>query len=170
MQRSRSEFLTELLKASHAKKGFSCGNSTLDDYLHHQASQDVKRKLAVCFVLSDEAHKIKGYYTLSNASIERALLPEIIRKKLPPAYLGLPVTLLGRLAIDHRHHRQGLGELLLIDALKRAYLASATIGSMAIVVDPINPAARAFYSKYGFIALSDSGKLFLPMKTVGEVF
>ena len=72
----------ELLNSSLNKKDFSCGAAMLDNYLHTQASRDVRRKLCAVFVLVDDT-AIKGYYTLSNASIPAELMPDVIRKKMP---------------------------------------------------------------------------------------
>ena len=130
----------------------------------------MKRRLAACFVLVNAASQIIGYYTLSNHSLDRSLVPPSYQKKIPARY-DVPVTLLGRLARDQSMQKTGLGEHLLMDALQRAYVISQTaIGSMAVVVDPINEKAVRFYAKYGFIALPDSGKMFLPMQTVAQLF
>jgi len=163
------EYLTIPLSSTHKKQAFSCGNDLLDRYLHRQAKQDVNRKLSACFILTDETHQVKGYYTLSSASISREDLPESIIKKLPPSYHNLPVTLMGRLAVSLNFQGQKLGELLLIDALKRSYSVFREIGSMAVVVDPVDESATKFYEKYGFVLLPDSGKLFLAMKTIGQL-
>ncbi len=164
-------YLTALLASGHLKAAFSCGNEMLDNYLHKQAGQDMKRKLSACFVLTDDYREIKGYYTLSSASIQRGQLPESLIKKLPLGYNDLPVTLLGRLAVDIRFKGHGIGRLLLIDALKRSYETSvASVASMAIVVDPVDDAAKSFYSKYGFISLPGSGKMFIAMATVVQLF
>ena len=164
-------YITSLLSSSHNKKKFTCGKILLDNYLHKQASQDIKRKISVCFVLTDDNNNVKGYYTLSNDSIPQDQLPEKIKKKMPASYVNLPTTLLGRLAIDVNYKRQGLGELLLLDALKRSFdISSESIGSMAIVVDPIDDDAISFYEKYGFILLPDSGKMFISMNTIKELF
>lgn len=164
--------LTENLKSSHNKKHFSCGKDMLDNYIQHQASQDIRRKLSACFVLLDNEKKdtIKGYYTLSNNSIPLKNVPDHFKKKLPKSYTSIPATLLGRLAIDEAYQKQGLGEILLVDALKRCFLTSDTIGSFAVIVDPIDKDAENFYSKYGFLSLPDSGKMFLPMKTIKQLF
>jgi ribosomal protein S18 acetylase RimI-like enzyme len=164
-------YLAIALNFSHDKKNFNCGKQLLDDYLHKQAKQDVKRKLSACFVLlEDESKKIIGYYTLSSTVVQRDLLPEEIVKKLPPSYNDLPATLLGRLAIDNSFQGQGLGELLLVDALKRSYYTSvSSVASMAVVVDPIDEAAINFYKKYGFILLPDSGKMFIAMDTITKL-
>jgi len=161
---------TVVLKAFHKKERFSCGKPLLDNYLHKQAKQDVKKKLSGCFVLADDSNKVLGYYTLSNASIQRALLPEEVIKRLPPSYQNLPAILLGRLAIDLSCKGKGFGELLLMDALKRCYDSSLRIGSMAVIVDPLDTDAVNFYQKYGFILLPDSKKMFIAMDTLSGLF
>lgn len=163
--------ISESLNSAHKKSDFSCGKEILDNYLHKQANQDIKRKLSACFVVKeDQTELIIGYYTLSNNSILLEDIPENVRKKLPRSYKTIPTTLLGRLAIDNNFQGQGLGKLILIDTLKRSFELSKTIGSFAVVVDPIDEDAERFYNKYGFLKLPDSGKMFLPMKTIGQLF
>ncbi len=158
---------TVALNSSHKKKLFECEESSLENYLRKQAGQDVKRQVAACFVLEGVDGAIKGYYTLSADSVDRALIPEGLQKKLP--YKNLPVTLLGRLARDTRYKGKGIGELLLADALRRAYQASSTIGAWAVVTDPINEKARAFYESFGFISL-ESGRMFIPIDNIKASF
>jgi ribosomal protein S18 acetylase RimI-like enzyme len=163
-------YITALLSTKHNKEDFTCGKEMLDKYLHTQAKQDVKRKLTACFILSDNEATVKGYYTLSNTSINRDFLPLGIIKKLPPSYQHLPATLLGRLAVDINYKGQGLGTHLLMDALKRSYHNSLQIASMAVIVDPLDDEAIAFYNHFGFIELPDSGKMFIPMAQLESVF
>ena len=163
-------YLTELLNSTHKKNEFQCGHEILDNYIHRQASQDIKRHLSACFVIANKENVIKGYYTLSNASIDQKLIPENFKKKLPKSYTEIPTTLLGRLARDKNINGERLGETLLIDALKRSYDTSKTIGSMAVIVDPIDTNAKNFYLKYGFIELPDSKKMFKSMKTISLFF
>ena len=163
--------ISESLSSVHKKSDFSCGKEMLDNYFHKQANQDIKRKLSVCFVVKDkQTELIKGYYTLSNNSIPLEDIPDNIGKKLPKSYTSIPTTLLGRLAIDSNFQGQGLGKLILIDALKRSFELSKTIASFAVDVNPIDEDAERFYDKYGFIKLPDSGKMFLPMKTIEQLF
>lgn len=165
------EYKTVPLNRDHKKQDFTCGKELLDNYLQKQAKQDVKRKLTACFILPDEDLAVIGYYTLSSAAVSREIVPEDIRNKLPKSYVNLPATLLGRLAIDKKFAGQGYGELLLIDALKRSYdISISSIGSMAVIVDPIDTQGIKFYGKYGFIALPDSGKMFMPMNTIAQLF
>jgi hypothetical protein len=163
-------YKTTLLATTHEKAKFTCGKIMLDNYIQKQAKQDVKGKVSVCFVLSDDNKEIKGYYTLSNGSIPRSQLPDSIIKQTPK-YKDLPVTLLGRLAIDNKFKGQKLGALILLDALKRSFDISVTsVASMAVIVDPIDQEAIDFYTKFGFIPLPDSGRMFLPMGTIERLF
>ncbi len=163
-------YLTSLLSTTHVRENFSCGKEILDNYLHRQAKQDVKRKVSACFILSDDGIKVKGYYTLSNTSINRDLLPASIIKKLPPSYKDLPATLLGRLAVDTSFKGQGIGTMLLMDALKRSFDNLTTIASTAVIVDPLDEEAIAFYQHFGFILLPDSGKMFITMTQLEAIF
>jgi GNAT superfamily N-acetyltransferase len=163
--------MIELLDKKHNRKDFDCGKELLNDYLKTQAGQDIKRKLSVCFVLADSETKvIQGYYTLSNNSIPLSSFSEHIQKKLPKSYKSIPTTLLGRLAIDKKYQGNGIGKILLIDALKRSYGISNEIGSFGIIVDPIDEEAKGFYQKYDFIELPDSKKMFIATQTLKELF
>lgn len=157
------------IEKKHKRDDFGCGKSLLDDYLRRQARQDVDRRLSACFVLTDEDNVVKGYYTLSANSIGREQFPEDLKKKLPPSYSDLPTILLGRLAVDSSTQGQGMGQLLLMHALNKCFDISKSIGTVAIIVDPIDAAAQKFYSGYQFILLPTSGKMMLPMKTVKEL-
>jgi GNAT superfamily N-acetyltransferase len=164
---------TEILSNSHKKLkiDFRCGKELLDNYLRTQASLDVRRKLAACFVsLKVDSGLIQGYYTLSNNSIPLDLVPDSFKNQLPNSYHSIPTTLLGRLAVDERFKGTGVGKMLLIDALKKSYEISKSIGSFAVVVDPLDEHSEKFYTKYGFILLLDSRKMFLAMKTFGKLF
>ena len=162
--------IVPLLK-KHDRTAFTCGKAPLDQYIQKQVSQDIKRKLATCFVISDENNAVIGYYTLSSAGIPKDIVPEAISKKMPRAYKELPVTLLGRLAVDQNHFKKGLGKILLVSALKKSLLASAeAVASMAVVVVPIDEDAKLFYEKFGFISLEGSNRMFLPMSTIARAF
>lgn len=164
------KYLTVPLEAPHKKGEFDCGNELLTSYFKNQANQDVKRLLSRCFVIIDNDNGVKGYYTISSSSINRDLIPDNIKSKLPRSYIDIPVILLGRLARDNKHKGDGIGEMLLLDALKRCYDVSLNLGCMAVIVDPIDEKAKDFYLKYGFILLPDSNRMFISMATVFKLF
>lgn len=158
-----------LLDKTHIRTNFDCEEQSLTDYIKTLASQDIKRKLAACFVAIDEELNVIGYYTLSSHSLGREQIPNKFLNKVPRNYHA-PVILLGRLARDFKAKGRGLGEYLLLDALIRAYeLSENSLGAMAVVVDPINILAQDFYRSFGFVLLPDSQKMFLPMNVIKQL-
>lgn len=84
-----------------------------------------------------------------------------------PKYPLVPVTLIGRLAVDLSYRGMGVGELLLIDALARCLSVSKQVACAAVVVEAKNETARRFYLKYGFMNLPGTdNRLFIPIDTV----
>ena len=159
----------EPLTRAHDRAAFSCGVASLDHYLHAIASQDQRRHAAAVFVLVERrAHVIAGYYTLAATAVELAALPEAVQRKLP-RYPAVPATLIGRLAVSRAHQGQGLGGLLLINALDRSLRQCAEVAAALVVVDALDEAATAFYRHFGFLPIPDEPqRLFLPMTTVAR--
>ena len=84
--------------------------------------------------------------------------------------IDMPVVLLGRLAVCQSCQGKGLGETLLVDAMRRVVHISDKIGIRALEVDAIDESATRFYLKYGFRALSnDARHLFLPMHEIRKL-
>ena len=152
------------LDAAHDRAAFDSDSKPLNRYLHEQATQDVRRRVAACFVALADGQRIAGYYTLASASLLLTDLPASTGKKLP-RYPTVPAVRMGRLAVDRAFKGQGLGGALLADALDRA--ARAEIAAYALMVDAKDESAADFYRHHGFIALPDSPRtLFLPLATV----
>lgn len=159
-----SRFQLALLDAMHDRAAFSSDSEPLNRYLREQVTQDVRRRVAACFVALADEQRIAGYYTLASASLLLTDLPTSTGKKLP-RYPTVPAVRMGRLAVDQAFKRLGLGGALLADALDRA--VSSEIAAYALVVDAKDELAAAFYLHHGFIALPNSPRtLFLPLATV----
>lgn len=155
----------------HDRGSFNCSVDELNNYLTRRAAADARKSVSVCYVLEDDEDSsiILGYYTLSGHSVQLRNLPQSMQKRLP-RYPQVPATLLGRLAVDSKHAGQRYGELLLLDALTRAYDARKAIGSALVVVDAKNQRAGAYYAKYGFEHLTtEPMRLVIPMATIGKV-
>ncbi len=161
---SGAPFRLAPLDAAHDRAAFNSDSAPLNRYLREQVTQDVRRRVAACFVALADGQRIAGYYTLASASLLLADLPASTSKKLP-RYPTVPAVHMGRLAIDQAFKGQGLGGALLADALDRA--ARAEIAAYALMVDAKDESAADFYRHHGFIALPDSPRtLFLPLATV----
>ncbi|MCU0794516.1 MAG: GNAT family N-acetyltransferase [Akkermansiaceae bacterium] len=140
----------------HHRTDFDCGEPQLDRYFREQASQDIKRKVAGCWVLvsRDSPKSVMGFYTLSTEVVDMKQLGDAdpdVAKRLP-RYPRLGAVLLGRLAVAKTAQKQGLGELLLFDAMHRTL--NAQIPAALMITDPKDGKAAAFYRKYGFRPLN----------------
>ncbi len=157
-------FVIEPLGA-HDRSVFSCSVEPLDRYLREQASQDVKRLMASCFVaMETTTTSIAGYYPLAATSVPANELPIEVLKRLP-RYPVLPAALVGRLAVDQRFHGKGLGSVLLADAALRVLKGDAK--AFALIVEAKDEKAVAFYRHQGFYGfVSRPQSLFLPLSTL----
>lgn len=161
----KAPFRVAHLGAAHERSDFRCGVESLDQYLQRYATQDVRRRVASCFVALDVKDTVAGYYTLASASVLLSGLPVAIGKKLP-RYPSVPAVRMGRLAVDHRFAGCGLGGALLADALDR--VLRAEIAAYALLVDAKDDTAAGFYRHHGFVPLDDTPlNLFLPLATAG---
>lgn len=158
----------EPLDDRHDRAGFTSGVEPLDRYFRAQAGQDTRRRVASCFVLVEANATPLAYHTLAATSLALTDLPASTANRLP-RYPLVPATLLGRLAVDHRHRGRRLGEHMLLDACARALRSE--IATFAVVVDAKDGSAAAFYRAYDFLPLDAGGRrLFLPMTTIARLF
>lgn len=144
----------EFLSAHHDRAAFDCGKEPLNRYLREVARQNADRNLGVTQVVVGESQSpsVMGYFTLLTRTVESEGLSE---KRLPSGSIG--VTLLGRLAVDVRYARQGLGERMLLRAMAETETAARRIGIYALVLDAIDDEAHAWYLSrdFGFRPMGD---------------
>lgn len=160
----------ESLSKSHDRASFRCGVPVLDSYLQTQAGQDVKRNATQCYVLSDDGVRVRGYYTISAASVVLRDVPAAQTRRLA-RYPEVPAILIGRLAISESEHGQGTGGFLLMDALKRSLDVSSVLGASLVVVDAKDEKAAAFYLHYGFVRPENpASRLVMAVATIAKLF
>lgn len=142
---------------------FDCGEPALDDWLRHRARANEGR-FSRTYVVCRE-RRVVAYASILAGTIERIEAPARLRRNAPAI---IPVSIIGRLAVDRREAGQGLGADLLGDALRRIGLASRSIGIGAVLVHAKSDAARRFYMKCAeFLEYpADSRTLFLPLETI----
>jgi len=161
---------TEPLARKHDRASFSCGVPALDDYLKTYALQNAKNHSAATFVLlADDSRTIHGFYSLTSRHVLLDELPDEIRPRLPK-YPEVGATLIGRLAVNIAYQGQGIGRLLVMDALDRCIRAAAEVASALILVDAKDPGAAEFYLACGFTSFKGiPDRLFITTRQAAEI-
>ncbi|HET8730833.1 MAG TPA: GNAT family N-acetyltransferase [Moraxellaceae bacterium] len=151
------------------RKAFDCGQPALNSYLAQTALQHEVRNITrtFCAVKTDS---ISGYYSLTNAVVDvSALPPDVIKRYRLPTH-ALPVVRLARLAIARQHQRQGLGGILMIDAMRKVVSVSESSGCVGLVVDAKDAAAAQYYRGYGFHPAPENSRLlFMPLPAIKQL-
>ena len=155
------------LSAEHEISRFDCGEPALNDWLRYRALQNESRFSRTYVVCAGK--RVVAYFCISAGAIERAAVPAKLRRNAPDT---IPVSVIGRLAVDRDYSGSGLGVDLLSDALRRIAIASQSIGIGAVLVQAKNDKAKQFYLKCAeFMEYpADSRTLFLPIETVVAAF
>jgi ribosomal protein S18 acetylase RimI-like enzyme len=156
-------FRLETLQRHHPRRKFRSGQEQVDDWLAAKSFQHQEKHLSVTKVLLDGAGVIAGYYTLATGQVDFSDLPPETVRRLPRRQL--PVALLAWLGVEADRQGQGLGRLLLAQALRDCFDAGQTFAFVAVILDCLNDAAKGFYQRYDFRELPGHPyRLFLSMK------
>lgn len=155
------------LSGDHDFAGFDCGEPALNDWLKHRALQNESR-FARTYVVSDGG-RVVAYFCIAAGAVERGAAPGRVRRNAPDM---IPVSVIGRLAVDRGYAGRGLGADILADALRRIAAASRSIGIGAVLVQAKDEAAKRFYMACAewIEHPADSRTLFLPIETVTAGF
>ncbi len=146
---------------------FDCGDEHLNSWLVKRARKN-EGKYTRTFLLSDDNHRVIGFYCLSAGAVGRSDLVKPMQRNAPDL---VPVTILGRFAVDVAYQRHGIGKRLLRDALQRALSVSLDVGSVAVLLHAKNEAVRDYYLRFGFQPLlpNEPLTLMLPMETITDL-
>jgi GNAT superfamily N-acetyltransferase len=155
------------LTAQHDLSGFDCGAAPLNDWLRERALKNESRFSRTYVVCQNDM--VVGYFCISAGAIERTASPSKVRRNAPDT---IPISVIGRLAVDLRFKGRGLGTDLLSDALRRIAIASESIGIGAVLVHAKDDAAKRFYlNRAEFVEYpAGSNTLFLPIETLVAAF
>lgn len=151
------------LTESHKVDHFDSGEPSLDSWLRDHALTQARRRLSATHVWADSDGRVVGYITLAAGAIAREELTRSLGHGFPET---IPVTLLARLALHRNLQGQGLGGVLLTEALGLVVRSAADIAAAFVVVDALDEEAARFYEHYGFKRLSDPSRLALKTNTI----
>ncbi len=138
----------EKLKTHHSFKTFDSGKPVLDEWLQKRALRNEETGASRTYVVCIKK-EVVGFYALAVGSIESIKATGKIKRNMPDP---IPVMIIGRLAVDQKHQRDGIGRGLLRDAILRIIQAAEIAGIRAILVHALDDDAKTFYQRCGFRA------------------
>jgi GNAT superfamily N-acetyltransferase len=144
-------FRFEPLCREHSRQKFRSGEEQVDRWLATKALQHQEKHLSATKVLLNEARAIVGYYTLATGQVDFGDLPAEVARHLPRRLL--PVAVVAWLGVDSAFQGRGLGTVLLAQALRDCWEAGQSFAFVAVILDCISDAAKAFYQHWDFAAL-----------------
>lgn len=161
-----AKWAIELIGKQHQRDVFDCGEESLNNYLRRFARQNTGLGVSRTYVATEPPSlRVAGYYSIATGSVKFEELPPNARKKLPQ--YPVPTAHVARLAVDRPRQGEGLGAVLLFNALRRAAGVAEQIGVYAVTVDALHDRAKAFYLKYGFEPMATHDlRLYILLDTV----
>ena len=136
----------EILRDTHVIKEFDCGNEQLNNWLVDRAWRNEGEGTSRTWVVTHNA-RVVAYYASSTAVIWRAQSTKRGARNQPDP---LPAILLGRLGVDLRYQRQGLGQACLKHFMMKSIEVSQITGVRALLVHAKDQEIADFYLGYGF--------------------
>lgn len=148
----------EPLTATHSVAVFASGDDEIDAYLHSRALVEQAQGLAAVYVAIDHEEAVVGFFTLSPVSLRvDANLEQLLASRNTP-YPQLGGYLLGRMGVDRRSQRQGLGGALIAMALDIARTQRVKTGGVFLAVDPKSQELCRWYETFGFAVIDPQRK------------
>ena len=142
-------FRSERLTSAHDVNPFDSGQPPLDDWLKRAAVTADRAGTARVTVWIADDGTVAAYFATAPHVVSAMDVPEPIARGSPGT---IPAILLARLALRADLQGQGLGAVLLVDALAAVLDGIIAVGGRVIVVDAIDDAAVSFYRHEGFLS------------------
>jgi GNAT superfamily N-acetyltransferase len=148
---------------------FDCGHEALNQFLVKRAKTEEAQRLSRTKIAINESHEVVGFYTIAPATIGKIYLEASEGRGV--SYSEIPALRIGRLAVNKRHQRLGLGQVILKHALLRCLKLSNQMGGRVVLVDAKDDHATSFYKKFGFKGIKENPLiLVLKISTLEKAF
>ena len=144
-------------KATHDRSKFSCGFEPIDHFLKSSLSEQIKAGMVTAWIATAENDSaVLGFYTLGAMVVRSEFGPAKWQRSRVP---DVPVIYIRAVAVRTDMQGKGLGNALVIDAMKRCLKISEQMGAAAVVLDVLEDEAFdrrwEFYTDLGFEPLGD---------------
>jgi len=110
--------------------------------------------------------RVAGYYYL----IASTRLPDAVSAEARQKFGRVneaPCVYLGMIGVSRDYKGNGIGKLLMADAMAKTLQVADLIGIYALVLDALDDKVAQFYESLGFMRFVDGErKMFIPLQTI----
>ena len=143
-------------RTKHDRKPFTCGETSLDNYLKNTAARQQDQNLTRVKVgCLDQRNDVIAFHALNAHSLNISELDSAFKDRFP-RYKSIPSAYLSMIATDAAYQGNGLGSQMMFDAMDRVLSAANHIGIHFLVLDALNERAAKLYLKLGFERLASN--------------
>ena len=152
----------EMLNQNFDLSTFDCGDEDLNDFLKNDALIEQQKKLNVTHLIIYK-NEVIGYFSLLTDKInikdmKNKDIKENIESNLKNRYKTIPAVKIGRLAIDKKYAKKGIGTFILNNLITTLNeISKKDIGFRLISVEGYAEAYH-FYTTNNFIPLQNDEK------------
>jgi len=159
------------LRPEHDLSRFCCGETSLDKYICKRAAKHhASYKDRIFCATHKDSNTVFGLYSMSIKSHDKDALTDTEKTLVVGPYFS--AVYIGTVAVLRHYQGRGLGKLMLVDALKRAYTISQNAALLAVALRSIDQRSTDLYQKYGF-GKRDDGQtplMILPILSLVDLF
>lgn len=164
-----SKIRVEPLRQEHKRGAFLCTNETIQNYCRNNARRDNDAYKVRAYVACDgDSLDVIGYYYLCLTSYEVGQLDDIAEKKFNRVD-AVPAVYLGMIGVHSEVSRQGIGKILMRDAMLRVVSIAELAGTYALALDALDETLVVYYrEQFGFQSFKNGNglEMFLPLLTI----
>lgn len=167
-----SQLRISQLSSRESVRRFNCGEREIDTWAANKAAKWTEQNRTKVFIGHNEGEqKALGLYSVSFSTEDQNKLTDQQAKDHYPN--GFPILYIGYLAVHSPCQNNGLGTILLMDALRRAHWVSQHVAFYGVGLRSLNDRTTVLYKKFGFGVAPNEEKnplMVLPIWILNDLF
>jgi GNAT superfamily N-acetyltransferase len=148
---------------------FDCGNWDINGFAKKLHKWNERNRTKAFTAHEGQAVWGLGFYSLSVTVEDKRKLGTTEAQVYD---FGAPLIYIDALGVRNAYQGQGLGRMLLIDALRRAHSVAKNVAIYGVALRSLNDRTTAFYEKHGFGKVDDEKNplMVVPIWTLEDLF
>lgn len=161
----------EPLRSEHRRGAFRCTNSKIQNYCQNNARKHNDAYQVRVFVACQiDSLDVLGYYYLCLSSYTLGKLDDQADQKFERVN-AVPAVYLGMIGVHSNYAKQGIGKMLMADAMRKTIAIAELAGTYALTLDALDESLVAYYrEQFDFQSFKEGNglEMFLPLNTIRE--